>query len=367
MPAKLARPPRCMPLLRYTSRCGRWMSAVSRYGAITLTGRVCGPPMTPALWMTASIGPRRFTWWAIPRVSSTLDRSPVTAAAPRSIRLRTAVSRSRFRAWTTTWCPCSISVCAAARPRPSAEPVMKTRAIGASLLGLVGRAHGEFVDRRVLGLVDRDRHDVRDPVRGDLVRVVHAFHLLGRVLVADRAQQLGADGGGVDRRGADVGAFHGGLHAEDLHEVANEPLRAAVYRATRIRLETGDRRRRNDVPGLLLDERRQHGRNAVQDAVDVHGNRLMPIVGLQRGQRRVRHDAGVQEDDVNAAKGLLGEPHDGVVVRRFGHVQPLVDGLAAIPLDLFHDLLQLVFASRPEDELGALACEQLCGRFADSG
>jgi hypothetical protein len=39
-----------MSLLRYTSRCGRWMRTVSRYGATTLTGRSCGPLMTPALW-----------------------------------------------------------------------------------------------------------------------------------------------------------------------------------------------------------------------------------------------------------------------------------------------------------------------------
>src|SRR5436305_904123 len=43
----------------------------------------------------------------------------------------------------------------------------------------------------------------------------------------------------------------------------------------------------------------------------------------------------------------------------------LVDGLAAVLLDLLDDLLQLVFAPRPEDELGALAREQLRGRFAD--
>jgi hypothetical protein len=34
-------------------------------------------------------------------------------------------------AWTTTWCPSLSSVWAAARPRPSAEPVTKTRAISA--------------------------------------------------------------------------------------------------------------------------------------------------------------------------------------------------------------------------------------------
>ena len=36
--------------------------------------------------------------------------------------------RSWFRAWTMTSCPSSSSICAANRPRPSAEPVMKTRA-----------------------------------------------------------------------------------------------------------------------------------------------------------------------------------------------------------------------------------------------
>src|ERR687896_728898 len=106
------------------------MSAVRRYGATTLTGRTCGPLMTPALWITASICPRRFTWPATPRVSSRSDRSPTTTAAPRSRRSRTAISRSVLRAWTTTSCPSSSSVCAAARPRPSADPVMNTRVMG---------------------------------------------------------------------------------------------------------------------------------------------------------------------------------------------------------------------------------------------
>ena len=111
----------------------------------------------------------------------------------------------------------------------------------------------------------------------------------------------------------------------------------------------------------------QHGRDAVQDALDVHVDHLVPVVGLQRGERGVRHDAGVQEDDVDAAKCLLGEFHDVVVLGRFGHVQLLVDGLAAVLLDLVGDLLQLVFAPRAEDDLGALAREQLRRRLADSG
>src|SRR5918992_5849602 len=106
------------------------MSAVRRYGATTLTGRTCGPLMTPALWITASMRPRRFTWAATPRVSSRSDRSPTTTAAPRSRRSRTAISRSVLRAWTTTSWPSSSNVCAAARPRPSADPVMNTRVMG---------------------------------------------------------------------------------------------------------------------------------------------------------------------------------------------------------------------------------------------
>jgi hypothetical protein len=39
----------------------------------------------------------------------------------------------------------------------------------ASLPWLVGRAHRELVDGRVLGLVDRNRYDARDSVRRDLV------------------------------------------------------------------------------------------------------------------------------------------------------------------------------------------------------
>src|SRR5438552_14787302 len=73
--------------------------------------------------------PRRFTSRAMARACSRLARSPTTTAAPRSTRSPTASTRSLLRAWTTTSWPSSSSVCAANRPRPSAEPVMKTRAI----------------------------------------------------------------------------------------------------------------------------------------------------------------------------------------------------------------------------------------------
>src|SRR5436190_2751139 len=73
--------------------------------------------------------PRLFTSWAMPRVCSGSARSPTTTVAPRSTRSPTASTRSLLRTLMTTSCLSSSSVCAANRPRPSAEPVMKTRAI----------------------------------------------------------------------------------------------------------------------------------------------------------------------------------------------------------------------------------------------
>jgi hypothetical protein len=71
---------------------------------------------------------------------------------------------------------------------------------------LSGRTHGELADRGVLGQIESAGHDVGDPVRRNAELRVKAVHRLGRLLVADRVQQLGIDRGGVDRRGADVGS-----------------------------------------------------------------------------------------------------------------------------------------------------------------
>src|SRR3954470_659420 len=146
MPARSARPPRCMSLLRYTNRRGRWMSAVSRYGATTLTGRTDGPAKTPALWITVSTRPIRLTCSATSRVWDRSARSPTTGTAPRSTRSLTAARRSSLRACMSTWCPLSSKLCAVARPRPSAEPVTKMRGMGVLSPRLLPRGRGVIAD-----------------------------------------------------------------------------------------------------------------------------------------------------------------------------------------------------------------------------
>src|SRR5215213_1488839 len=139
-PARSARPPWCMPLLRYTSRCGRRMSAVSRYGAIdrqnlgaAVDAGVVNHRLHPAeLIDLVGHGPCLVQ----------VGQVPTTADAPRSMRSLTAASRSAVRAWTMTSCPPPSRVCAAARPSPPAEPVMKMRATCLLLASLASSAYG---------------------------------------------------------------------------------------------------------------------------------------------------------------------------------------------------------------------------------
>src|SRR5437763_1821325 len=114
--------------------------------------------------------PRRFTSRAILRVCSRSARSPTTTAAPRSTRSPTASTRSLLRTLTTTSCLSSSSVCAANRPRPSAEPVMKTRAIRPLRASGVGAARGGVERAKLAGdrvgvLVEADRRVTRGQER----------------------------------------------------------------------------------------------------------------------------------------------------------------------------------------------------------
>jgi len=100
---------------------------------------------------------------------------------------------------------------------------------------------GELVDGHVFGLVDRKGNDTGDPIRRDTELVIHALHLIQRCLVGEGGQQLGIDRRRIDSRGTDIGALHGGFHAQDFHEIAHEPLGSAINRAARICFETRNR------------------------------------------------------------------------------------------------------------------------------
>src|SRR5580700_8630636 len=87
-----------------------------------------------ALWITASNKPSPFTCSATSRVCAMLVRSPITTASAPGTAANASCPRFSLRACKTTPCPCSTRSCAAIRPSPSEDPVMKTRAILFSFL-----------------------------------------------------------------------------------------------------------------------------------------------------------------------------------------------------------------------------------------
>ena len=71
-------------------------------------------------------------------------------------------------------------------------------------------------------------------------------------------------------------------------------------------LVAGHRRDVDDVAALLRLHVRQRRGDAVQHALDVHIDHAVPVLHLAALQRRVRHQAGVVEDHVDAPVSLHG-------------------------------------------------------------
>jgi hypothetical protein len=89
---------------------------------------------TPALWITASNRPSSLTSSATVRVPAMVERSPETTPWAPGAALMASRLRSSFRPYNTTSWPWLISSRAAMRPRPSDDPVIKTRATPAPRL-----------------------------------------------------------------------------------------------------------------------------------------------------------------------------------------------------------------------------------------
>src|SRR5580700_9000153 len=81
--------------------------------------------------MTASYGPPALACSATCRMPAMLDRSPTTTALAAGRAARASSALAALRACSVTACPSPASSLAAIRPRPSVEPVMSTRDIGA--------------------------------------------------------------------------------------------------------------------------------------------------------------------------------------------------------------------------------------------
>jgi hypothetical protein len=99
-------------------------------------------------------------------------------------------------------------------------------------------------------------------------------------------------------------------------------------------------RRVDDVPGLLRPENRQCSDNAVEDALDVDVDHRLPVLHAEPVERRDRHDAGVVDEHVKAAKAVECELDEGRDVVAAADVDAREHGLPAGRRDLCGQRLQ---------------------------
>lgn len=120
------------------------------------------------------------------------------------------------------------------------------------------------------------------------------------------------------------------------------------------------------MAAALGPEDGQCGADAVQDALDVDVDHVVPLRGAQIVQGRDGAHPGIADEHVEPAEPLAREPDQGAYVVEAGHIRTDLHGLAAGLLDACDQFLQPLRAARSEDEARSALGEQQCGRLADA-
>jgi hypothetical protein len=128
----------------------------------------------------------------------------------------------------------------------------------------------------------------------------------------------------------------------------------------------GDRGHVDEVPGFLLLHVRQRRSDAVQHALDVDVDHPVPFVDLEAFERRLRHQAGVVDHDVDAAVGLDRCIHQVLDLVALDHIGPDGECLTAAPVQLVCQCPDTVVTTRTE-RYGCASCgKKAGGRFPQS-
>lgn len=108
---------------------------------------------------------------------------------------------------------------------------------------------------------------------------------------------------------------------------------------------------------------RQHRGNAVEHALDVDVDHSIPLIDLNRGHQRQRHNAGIIDDHVDASPGLARRLGKGGDFCAIGYVQAACHCLPALCPDFACECVQPIGAARTEHDL----CSGSTERPADGG
>ena len=121
-------------------------------------------------------------------------------------------------------------------------------------------------------------------------------------------------------------------------------------------------------PFAALQHAGREASDQPQRRVVVQRHRAFDVVpAVQRlGERAADRAAGVVDQDVDAAEAVLNRLHQLVDCVEIGQVAWQRDRGAALSADPLSHLVEQVLATCDDDGCGALACEEMSGRFADA-
>ena len=119
------------------------------------------------------------------------------------------------------------------------------------------------------------------------------------------------------------------------------------------------------VPGFLLLHVRQRRGDAVQHALDVHVDHPVPVVDLEALERRVRHQPGVVDHDVDAPVGLHGCIDQSLHLVASVTSVGTASALPPLPGQLVCQRLDAIDAPRTQHNARALRGEKPGGRLAE--
>lgn len=229
---------------------------------------------------------------------------------------------------------------------------------------LACRAEGDFVHIHISWLADGEGHCAGERLRGDGEVLVELADGAGDIRLRNALWQLGRDRARGNDGRAEVVRLH--FLAQAFRNHQHCALGGCINGATRANLAARDGGDVDDVAALLSLHVRKCSRDAVEDALDVDVDGLIPVGDFQAFQRGVGHQAGVVNHDVNAAKRfhrLVDQCLYCVSVRYIGSNG---NRLATIGRDVFCNLVNSLNTARTQRDDGALCCQVAGGCFAQA-
>ena len=157
----------------------------------------------------------------------------------------------------------------------------------------------------------------------------------------------------------------GGLLAQSFGDRADGELGGAVDGGGGRDLVGADGGDVHEVPAALSAHHGQSSGDTVQDSPHIDVDHAVPLVGLQRFQRRERHHSGVVDHHVHAAVALAGCGHEGADIVGVRDVQPLERRSAARGGDVPGERIEAIGAPCSEEQTVAVCGESAGGRLAD--